>query len=58
MMDPHFVALGVGHSIPDENLPVISNINYGLIGINVELYEEYKVEYEANENSIRLVFSR
>lgn len=44
MMDPHFTALRVGHSIPDENFPVISNINYVLIGINVELYEEYNVE--------------
>lgn len=40
-MDPHFTAPGVGHSVPDENFPVISNINYVLIGINVELYDEY-----------------
>lgn len=57
MMDPHFTALRVGHSIPDENFPVISNINYVLIGINVELYEEYNVESEPNERSRRLVSS-
>lgn len=57
MMDPHFTALRVGHSIPDENFPVISNINYVLIDINVELYEEYNVEWEPNEKSSRLVFS-
>lgn len=44
MMDPHFTAPRVGHSITDENFPVISNINYVLIGINVKLYEEYNVE--------------
>ena len=43
-MDPRFTALGVGHSIPDENFPVISNINYVLIGINVELYEKCNAE--------------
>lgn len=55
MMDPHFTALRVGYSIPDENFPVISNINYVLIGINVELYEEYNVELEPNEESRRLI---
>lgn len=55
MMDPHFTAPRVGHSITDENFPVISNINYVLIGINVELYEEYNVEKEPNEKSSRLV---
>lgn len=58
MMDPHFIALRVGHSIPDENFPVISSINYAVIGISVELYEEYKVEEEADEKSSRPVLSR
>lgn len=40
------------------NFPVISSINYALIGMSVELYEEYKVEEEADEKSSRPVLSR
>lgn len=58
MMDPHFSALRVGHSIPDETFPVISNINYVLIGVNVELYEGYNVESEPNGGTRTLVLSR
>jgi len=55
MMDLHFTAFRVRLSIPDENFPVISNINYVLIGINIKLYEEYNVEKEPNRKSSGLV---
>lgn len=55
MMDPYFTALRVSLSILDENFPVISDINYILIGINIELYKEHNVEKEPNEKSSKLV---
>lgn len=55
MMDPHFTALRVGHSVPDENFPVISNINYALIALNARLYEKCNMKLESNEESSRPV---
>lgn len=54
-MNPLFAALRVGHSIPDENVPVINNINYVLIGINADVHEDINVEFELNERSSGLV---